>query len=603
MTANRGIPPDGFPAPRPPGSGRRARAARGSWAIGLFAALLAVSAGPGPRAAETADKDAEVVPEAPVEAPDTAPGEAPLPAAFAAVPPDGGGTVGALVDRPGSPWERFAQNPSADPRRAPSLDPGQVGNIEIDVGRRFAGAGDDALRTPVLDPGQVGNLDIRLEEARRRLEQLEGKSEQLPLIRLSGFLQVDDGLFSQSPASQAYYGDIQDGVGFRRTRLSAIGKLTEFTNYSIEFDFAQVGRPSFFDVWGEQEEIPILGTIRIGQFRQPGTMDAWTSVRHLEFLERSAAFLATDPFRRVGIMAYAMSEDERTSWAYSLYATGLTFFDGSQNVYQTFGDNRAGTQIGDNGGVGFASRVTHLLHYDDLADGRYLTHVGTGFIYGQTGGSGSSGPGAKTYRSLVFPEFFVGDPAGFGVTAAGTPRVIDSGRILADDFWMTHVEFAGNAGPAHFQTEAMIEAVDQFGGPTIFVPAAYFQCGYFLTGESCLYLKQAGVLDYNVVPHTTFFGTGRRGRLAGWGAWEAAFRWSYVDLSCVNVRPVNQLSASAGPPPAPSYGVYNAPTVALNWWWNRFTRVQFNWIHALPDVRGRGQLPFDVFGTRFQIEF
>ena len=512
------------------------------------------------------------------------------------------GTVVPLVDRPGSPWASFAQNPSINPLRPPVLDPGQAGNIDRDIRSRLGGL-DDASPDPVLDPGQIGNLDIRLEEARQRLEKLEGKSEQLPLIRLSGFLQVDNGLFSEPAETRAYYGDIQDGVGFRRARLSAVGKLTEFTNYSIEFDFAQIGRPSFFDVWGEQEQIPILGTVRIGQFRQPGTMDAWTSVRHLEFLERSAAFQATDPFRRVGIMAYAMSEDERTSWAYSVYATGLTFWDGTQNVYQTFGDNRAGTQIGDDGGVGFASRVTHLLDHDDLADGRYLTHVGTGFIYGQTGGSGSTGQGAKTYRSFIFPEFFVGDPAGLGLTAAGTPRVVDSGRVLADNFWMTHLELARNAGPAHFQTEVMLEAFNQFGGPPTFVPAAYFQCGYFLTGESCLYLKQAGVLDYNVVPHTTFFGTGRRGRVAGWGAWEVAFRWTYVDLSCVNVAPANQLSNSDGPPPAPGYGTYNAPTVALNWWWNRFTRVQFNWIHAMPDVRGHGPLPFDIYGTRFQIEF
>ena len=164
-------------------------------------------------------------------------------------------------------WERFAQNPSANPLRIPNLDPGQAGNIDRGAGRRFEGLSGNAPGNPVLDPGQIGNLDIRLEEARNRLEKLEGKTEQLPLIRMSGFFQVDDGLFSHSPSSQAYYGDIQDGVGFRRARLSAVGKLTEFTNFSIEFDFAQIGRPSFF-IWGEQEQIPILGTVRIGQFRR-----------------------------------------------------------------------------------------------------------------------------------------------------------------------------------------------------------------------------------------------------------------------------------------------------------------------------------------------
>ena len=500
------------------------------------------------------------------------------------------------------PWAEIAMQRAAAPEPTPNLDPSQAGNIRRGAGERFqadAGAGD----SPVLDPGQPGNLETRLEATRARLEKLEGRAEPLPLIRLSGFFQVDDGLFSQTQASRGYYGDIQDGVGFRRARLQAIGKLTEFTNYSIEFDFAQIGRPSFFDVWAEQMEIPFFGTVRVGQFRQPGTMDSWTSVRHLEFLERSAAFQATDPFRRVGIMAYATSEDERTSWAYSVFATGLTFWDGTNTVYSTFGDNRAGTVIGDNGGVAFSGRITRLLHYDDLSDGRYLWHVGTGYLFGQTGGSGSTGPGAKTYRSVVFPEFFVGDPAGLGATAAGTPAVLDTGRVLANNFSMFHVELAANHGAAHFQTEAMLENANQFGGPPVVIPTAYFQCGYFLTGEHALYLKQAGVLDYNVVPNTPFFGTGRRGRLAGWGAWEVAFRWTYVDLSGTNINPANQLSRNPGPPPSPSLGVLNQPTVALNWWLNRYTRVQFNWIHSMPNLIGYGLAPFDIFGTRLQMEF
>lgn len=174
-----------------------------------------------------------------------------------------------------------------------------------------------------------------------------------PLVRLSGFMQVDDGLFSRSPQSQATLGNIQDGIGFRRARLQAIGSLTEFTRYSIEFDFAIAGRPSFVDVW-EQANLPFFGTIRIGQFRQPTTMDALTSIRHLDFLERNAVFQALDPFRRVGIMAYRVSDDEMTTLAYSAYATGFTFWNGASNVYQTMGDTRNGTQITDHGGIAAA---------------------------------------------------------------------------------------------------------------------------------------------------------------------------------------------------------------------------------------------------------
>ena len=496
-----------------------------------------------------------------------------------------------------------APAPLPPPQRV--LDPNQAGNVDqITQSRATVTEGITGQRGPVLDPNQVGNIDLRIEEARKRLDTVESRAEQLPIVRLSGFFQLDDGLFSQNQFSRDRIGDAYDGVSFRRTRLQAVGKLTEFTNFSLEMDFAQAGRPSFMDVWGEQEQIPFFGTIRIGQFRQPGTMDSWTSIRHLEFLERSAAFASTDPFRRVGIMAYSMSEDERTSWAYSMYGTGLTFWNGVGTAYSTIGDNRYGAQIGDNGGVSFSSRATHLLYYDDLTEGRYLVHVGGGYGYSAVGGEGKKGPFARTFRSAIFPEFYVGDLTGLGLTGAGTPLVMDTGRFLANSFDLYHVELAGNAGPAHFQSEFMLETINQLNGPVVYEPAAYAQCGYMLTGESVGYLKQAGVLDYNVVPHTPFFGTGRRGQLVGWGAWELAARWTWVDLSGVNVRPSNILP---GPPsiipPSRNAGVLNETTVGVNWWWNRFTRVQFNWIHSMPTYIGYGFAPFDIFGTRFQIEF
>lgn len=476
------------------------------------------------------------------------------------------------------------------------LAPDQPGNIDLGAGQAIDGRSDQA--NTVLDPNQVGNLMTRLDA-------LEQEGEELPLIRLSGFFQLDDGLYSQNAVARAYFGDMQDGIGFRRARLQAIGKLTEFTAFTIEMDFAQQGRPSFVDVWGEQAELPFFGTIRIGQFRQPGTMDSWTSIRHLNFLERSAAFTALDPFRRVGVMAYGLSENERTSWAYSIYGTGLTFWNGNANVYKTFGDNKFGTQIGDNGGVSFSSRVTHLLHYDEPSEGRYLLHVGAGFLYSQIGGEGTTGPSAKTYNAHTFPEFFIGDLAGGGLTVAGTPLVLDTGRFLANDFSLYHLELAFNRGQFNFQSEVMLEPVNQFGGPTLLQTGAYMQCGYFLTGEHADYLKQAGVFDYNVNPFTPFFGTGRRGRMGGWGAWELAFRWTYVDMTCRDLNPANQ-RANLDPlrkPPPTQFGTLNETTLALNWWWNRSMRVQLNWIHSMPNYVGVGAVPFDIIGTRFQAEF
>ncbi len=425
----------------------------------------------------------------------------------------------------------------------------------------------------------------------------------LPLIRLSGFFQVDDGLFSQGPESRAVLGDIKDGIGFRRVRLQGLGAVAEFTRYSVEVDFAVLGRPSFMDVWAEQSNIPFFGTIRVGHFRQPMSMDGLTSIRHLEFLERNLSFQAMDPFRRTGIMAYRVSEDEMSTLAYSVYSTGFTFFNGADTAYGTIGDTRYGTEIGDSGGISFATRASHLLYYDEPSEGRYLLHLGGGYSFSMIGGEGTSGPFAKTYEARSIPEFFIGDSLGGGLTAAGTPWVVDSGRILADSFHFAHVELAGSYGAAHFQSEFLGTSLNQMNGSPVFFYGAYLQGGYFLTGESVGYNKQTGVLDYVMKPYTDFFGTGRKGSVCGWGAWELAFRWSYLNVAATNIEPGNILPGIAGPPPVPNPGQINETTLALNWWWNQYTRVQFNWIHSMPVYNTGGFSPFDIFATRFQVEF
>lgn len=441
-----------------------------------------------------------------------------------------------------------------------------------------------------------------------------------PAVRLTGFSQLDLGNFSQDAASKADLGNIQNGVGFRRARLAAAGNLSEFTSFYSEVDFASPGRPSFLDMWVQQANLPLFGNVRIGNFRQPTTMDGWTSVRHLQFLERSLPMQAFDPFRRIGAMAWDLSQDERTMWAYSVYGTGWTFWNPNSTPastsYNTLGgDDRFGTQIGDIGGVSFATRMTHLVYFDEPSNGRYLLHVGGGYNFSEIGGDVN---GDRTYDARAIPEFFVGDSTAGGATAGGTPFVADTGRILATSYNLWHGELAGSWGPAHFQTEVFLIDVNQQVGTPLFYNGAYFQTGYFLTGENTGYNKQMGVLDYNVKPFTEFFGVGRKGsrRMGGWGAWEIAARWSYVDLSSSHVGAYASSSATSVPN-TPNQGIVNATTLALNWWWNQYTRVQFNWIHdwatyygstgsaGLPagGIPAHGATQFNIFASRIQFEF
>lgn len=474
------------------------------------------------------------------------------------------------------------------------------------------------------------------------LESAAAKSAQptFPSFRVTGFSQLDTVGFAQSANSRATVGDIENGTGFRRTRIAAAGNLTEQTKYWLEMDFAAAGRPSFMDVWGEQSDLPFIGNLRIGQFRQPITLDGAVNVRHLEFMEYSSAFFAFDPFRRVGIGVWTLSDDERTFVNYSVYGTGSTFYNGTNpsngaTVYNTMGgDNRFGTIIGDNG-VSGAIRATHLLLWDEMSGGRYFLHLGGGYNYSETGGNrGTIGAFAHAYQARSGPEIFVGDPAAGGTNFGGTPNVVDTGRFLADNFSIYHAELCGNYGSAHFQTEYIATVVSQTNGPQVFLDGAYFQCGYYLTGESCGYNKNMGAIDYNVTPISNFFALGRHDNFCGWGAWEVAGRVSYLDLSGNGqILARNQTTLPpGGPAPNPNpflvtpaggginQGQLFQYTLALNWWWNPLTRLQLNYIYSMAQnsnnggdnlVEPAGAAPHIVYGFnslsaiggRFQFEF
>jgi phosphate-selective porin OprO/OprP len=412
----------------------------------------------------------------------------------------------------------------------------------------------------------------------------ELKPGKFPIIKLSGFFHLDAGFFDQDETSRATLGDIQNGVGFRRARLQALGSVAEFTNYSVEMDFATAGRPSFFDVWLEQTNLPIVGNVRIGHFRQPFTMTSYTSVRQLVFLERPLPFQAFDPFRRTGIMAYDTTENKNTAWQYSVYRTG-----GFNEA--PLGDSRFGTDIGDAGGYSFATRGTHLLWYDEPSEGRYLLHIGGNAAYSRNTKNDFS-PDTPFYQARTIPEFFVGDPAGGGNVAVGTPFFADTGRIPSEQFMIYGAELAGQYGPTYFQSEYLLTTVDQIGGPTLFYDGAYIHGGYFLTGEHRSYNRTFGAFD-RVVPFEDFFSVGRG--FCGLGAWEVAARLSYVNLNDPNAVAIPATGARPGRMVDSTFG--------LNWYLNAHTRMQFNWIHCWLDNATFGASDTDIYCARAQVEF
>lgn len=458
-----------------------------------------------------------------------------------------------------------------------------------------------------------GSIEEYVKKMEARLVDVEGKlkkrdendkkeaekkaASEYPSARITGFTQLDGCWFNQDPNSIATVGNGQDGVGFRRARFAFVGKVAEFTNYMFEFDFATAGHPSFFDVWVEQTNLPVLGNIRAGQYCQPFSVDALTGFRNLTFLERSLPFLAFVPFRRVGVMSYNSNEDQTRTWATSVFKTG-----GFLNA--PLGDDRFATDIGDMGGYSFSTRATQLLYYDEPTDGRYVWHVGGSFDYSRLTANTAAGSTTNVpfYQARTTPEF---GPIGntevsqnFGQAFAFTPVFVDTGRYRADSFNIYGLETVYQAGPLGFTSEFMATVVDSEVGPITYT-GAYGQLAYRLTGENRVYDKKTGTLG-KVIPYADFFSLtkGHRG-FYGWGAWEIAGRWSYVNLNnpmALNPYYLNGTSNVGN-------GVLNDSTVGLTWFINAYTKVQFNWIHAMLNNKVRGHSDADLFVTRLQVDY
>jgi phosphate-selective porin OprO/OprP len=456
-----------------------------------------------------------------------------------------------------------------------------------------------------------------LEERFRTLESKmkdggAAKKETFPTFKITGFLQLDSAWYAQDHLNIATVGDAQDGTGFRRARLAVLGKVAPKTLYQLEVDFATAGRPSFFDNYLEQEDIPFFGAIRAGQYLQPFSVDAMSGFRNLPFLERSLPFLAFVPFRRVGIMASNNSEDELTYWAYSVFRTG-----GFNNA--PLGDSQFATDIGDVGGYSFSTRLTHLLVYEN--DDHEIWHVGGAYNFSYLGANDAAGSGTPGnagggphafYQAKSTPEFGplgqVQNSQSFGSAVNFTPTFVDTGKYAAHSFNLVGLETVLQNGPLSFQSEWMLTEVNSVVGPIVY-HGAYAEVMYRVTGEHRPYDKKLAALR-NVVPFNDFLSYGKEGGgVRGWGALELAGRLSYVELRNPSSLSGHYYSSATNSYTASSKtgavgnGTLTDTTLGMTWFINKHSKFQFDWIHAFLNNTAKGFSQADLFVTRVQVDF
>jgi phosphate-selective porin OprO/OprP len=267
------------------------------------------------------------------------------------------------------------------------------------------------------------------------------------------------------------------------------------------------------------------------------------------FMERSLAF-ALVPFRQIGAGVWNTLLDDSAAFAISGYR---------------FSTDPFGNVAGDSG-YGMSTRETMLLWTNDYGD---TLHIGGSYSYNV--------PSAGTLQIRSTPE--VGFTQGQQPTTFPIPFFVDTGNQPTDNYQIFGGELAAGVGSWLFQSEIIYGMLARDGATLLNMPAGYAQLGYVLTGERRTYNPQAAAYS-RVVPDNPF------GR-GGGGAWEVAGRYSMLDLNHDDVQG----------------GRLQDLTFGLNWYLNRFTRWEFNYIHPLLDRPVGNETHADVFGTRVQFDF
>jgi phosphate-selective porin OprO and OprP len=466
-------------------------------------------------------------------------------------------------------------------------------------------------------------------------------------MHIGGWFQLDNVFYGQNPAlltapttrtaatnksagiasgvATGGIGDLEDGEDFRRIRPFVEGTIWQTGEYRLILalennQYSTVGLDEF---WVGVNDIPILGTVRIGHVKDCVGLegDMTSSSRCMTFLERSSYSEAIELNENfvTGVWVGNNYLDQHVT------ATGTVFrqdLGSTSGVY--YGDGQWGAQ----------GRLTALPLYMD--DGRYLLHLGLSGGW-RNGTSNDSTSSYRTFELRARDELRDDDPASGPSGAQLVPnandnRMVDTGVIAAKNDFLVGTELLFIAGPLYFQAEyGWNRLQDAFGVAPSVIPAAgkvpatiafnplispatsytfqggYVQLAYTLTGENRAYDRKIGTLARE------YFATGPyenaflvRNDNGGWngglGAWEIAARFSHVNLNDgVLQPPVNngsQLNRIQG-------GIMDGVTLGVNWYLNNNVKFNFDWVHDYRYDMPIGSFAGAVngFGARCQLSF
>jgi phosphate-selective porin OprO/OprP len=142
---------------------------------------------------------------------------------------------------------------------------------------------------------------------------LRSREKDLFELRIGGLLQTDYRYFNYD----SHADPDKNRFDIRRSRLLLTGHLYKRFFYKFQYEFQGAGGRRLLDAYVDTAVLPFI-SFRVGQFKEPFSLEQYTSDRDIPFSERSMGFFLT-PWRDVGLMAHASLWKDRIYYGVGIF--------------------------------------------------------------------------------------------------------------------------------------------------------------------------------------------------------------------------------------------------------------------------------------------
>jgi len=434
----------------------------------------------------------------------------------------------------------------------------------------------------------AGGVTVKMKGPTPEFQTGDGSST----MKITGRIHYDTAVYGQDGVASGGQDvridpDASSGTNFRRARLGVTGKIENDWQYLLMLDSGGAPDNNAFLYEGVISYVGFRPlSISIGRHKAATGFNERVSSNDISFLERSLAHnAASAPFTPPanGFSVNANGEQ----WSVD---TGLWYGDMNDDAGDDF--------------LYWNGRAAHA----PINEKTMMLHIGghaSWMIEPQQVAAGTT----VTWRDR--PELRVDGTRWVSAASNAGP----ANGIRNDDAWSNGLEAAAkydsfwlNGEINWFGMDQLSDPAEHFAGglPDLDYMGYYLQGGWILTGESKGYAMSKAAWS-GIKPAEPF-------NLAsgGLGAWELAFRYSFVDLDDEENTFLNDANGTSWLVGTRG-GRESNFTIGVNWYVNNYIRFMFNYIHADVDRATAGNQPgagglaagdsIDMLGLRAQVKW